>query len=197
VASSAITVWQPSELPPESDQYVISYSQGCFVAVTESGDLAESIDGKHWKVLGTQLSIGGSGVFVQITGGSVNGPCFIPLTDASTNQIKVIRYGARALGRVRTNAGRISQIELIEPGSGYSFAPTITVVDNENVIDALYSIRTNNGTISQPTFTNRGTGFLNVSATVNGDGLADKYQTGKFLRIKNLSSKNTNKNFAF
>jgi len=187
VAASNITVWQPSELPPSGDQYVISYSQGCFVAVTEIGDLAESIDGKHWKVLGTQLPIGGPGIFVQITGGSVNGPCFIPLTDTSTNQIKVIRYGARALGRIRTNAGRISQIELIEPGSGYSFAPTITVVDNENVIDALYSVRTNNGTISQPTFTNRGTGFLNVSATVSGNGLADKYQTGKFLRIKNLS----------
>ena len=187
VAASNITVWQPSELPPESDQYVISYSQGCFVAITESGDLAESIDGKHWKVLGTQLSVGGPGAWVQITGGSVNGPCYIPLTDANTNQIRVIRYGARALGRARINSGRLSVVELIEPGSGYSTTPTMTIVDNSNIVEALFDVRTNNGAISQPTFTNRGTGFLNVSATVSGDGLADKYQTGKFLRIKNLS----------
>ena len=187
VASSAITVWQPSELPPESDQYVISYSQGCFVAITELGDLAESIDGKHWKVLGTQLGVGGPGSWVTIAGGSVNGPCFIPLTDASTNQIRVIRYGARALGRARINGGRLSLVELIEPGSGYSSTPSMTIVDNSNIVEALFAVRTNNGTVSQPTFTNRGTGFLNVAATVSGDGLADKYQTGKFLRIKNLS----------
>jgi hypothetical protein len=186
VAASAITVWQPSELPPEADAYKISYSQGCFVAITESGDLAESIDGKHWKVLSTQLPSGG-GVWTSITGGSVNGPCYIPLKDASTNQIKVIRYGARALGRARTSSGRMSIVELIEPGSGYSSTPSMTIVDNSNIIEALFDVRINNGAVSQPTFTNRGTGFLNVAATISGDGLADKYQTGKFLRIKNLS----------
>ena len=186
VIASTPTVWQPSELPPEADQYTISYSQGCFVAVTESGDLAESIDGKHWKTLGTQLT-GIAGDYVKIAGGSVNGPCFIPLTDVAGNTIKLIRYGARALGRARVNGGRLSIIELIEPGSGYSQTPVMTIVDNNNTIEALFTVRTNNGTLSQPTFTNRGTGFLNVAATVSGNGLADKFQTGKFLRIKNLT----------
>ena len=131
--------------------------------------------------------MGGPGSWVTIAGGSVNGPCFIPLTDSSTNQIRVIRYGARALGRARINGGRLSLVELIEPGSGYSSTPSMTIVDNSNIVEALFAVRTNNGTVSQPTFTNRGTGFLNVAATVSGDGLADKYQTGKFLRIKNLS----------
>ena len=81
----------------------------------------------------------------------------------------------------------MSIIELIEPGSGYSQTPVMTIVDNNNTIEALFTVRTNNGTLSQPTFTNRGTGFLNVAATVSGNGLADKFQTGKFLRIKNLT----------
>jgi len=186
VDSSATTVWQASELPPDSEQYFLGYTQGVFVAITPSGDMAESIDGKHWKVLGTQLPTGG-GNYTQISGGSINGPLFIPLLDISTNQLRVIRYGARALGRARSASGRLSLIELIEPGSGYSVAPSITIVDNSNTVDAIFDVRTNNGTVSQPTFTNRGTGFLNVAATISGDGLKDQYQTGKYLRIKNLS----------
>jgi hypothetical protein len=193
VADSTATVWQPSDVPPETEEYTVGYSQGVFVAITNLGDMAESTDGKHWKILGTTLS--GIGTFNQIKGGSLNGPCFIPLDTSNTNQFSLVRYGARAQGRVKTIGSRINLIELIEPGSNYpsedssmdSTVPTITIVDNRNTVDAKFSFRVFNNAISQPTFTNRGTGFLNVSATISGDGFRDQFQTGKFIILKNLT----------
>lgn len=185
--ASTTTVWQPSELPPSADRYWLSYSQGVFVAITEDGELAESIDAKHWKLLGSTIPPGGVDSYTQIVGASLPGPRFIPIIDGNTNTVRVITYGARAVGRAIIRSGRFSFVELLEPGSGYSSTPTLTIVDNSKTVEAQFTIRTNNGTLSQPTFTNRGTGFLNVSATITGDGLKDQYQTGKTIRIKNLS----------
>ena len=86
-----------------------------------------------------------------------------------------------------TNAGKLSKVQIFDPGSGYSAAPNITITDNRNTIDAQLQCRIASGVLSQPTFTNRGTGFINVSATVDGDGLADEYQTGKVIQVKDIS----------
>ena len=187
VASSTATVWQSSEVTPSAFPYTVGYAQGVFVAITAEGNLAQSQEGKHWKVLGSQI-ITDTGNFVKILGGTANGPLFIPLLDAATNIIQVVRYGAKALGRAMVTSSRITKIQLIEPGSGYSAGdPDITVTDNEFIIAAVFDVRVNNGTLGQPTFYNRGTGFLNVSATVSGDGFRDQYQTGKFINVKNLT----------
>ena len=99
----------------------------------------------------------------------------------------VMKKGAPPLVRIITNAGKLSKVQIFDPGSGYSAAPNITITDNRNTIDAQLQCRIASGVLSQPTFTNRGTGFINVSATVDGDGLADEYQTGKVIQVKDIS----------
>ena len=86
-----------------------------------------------------------------------------------------------------TNAGKVSKIQIFDPGSGYASAPNYTLTDNRNTTDAVLQTRIANGVLSQPTFTNRGTGFINVSATIDGDGFADEYQIGKVIKVKDLS----------
>ena len=73
------------------------------------------------------------------------------------------------------------------PNRDYASAPTVTITDNTNTIDVSVQARTANGVLAQPTFTNRGTGFINVSATIDGDGFKDEYQVGKVIQVKELS----------
>ena len=122
------------------------------------------------------------GTFNGICAGRDSGAFFVPIEFGSQSNLNVIKYGARPLVRVITNAGRLSRLQIFEPGSGYATAPTVTLFDNKNTIDAVIEPRMASGVLTQPTFTNRGTGFLNVSATIDGDGFKDEYQTGKASR---------------
>jgi len=183
VDSSTVTVWQESELPPSGPEYFLSYSQGVFMAITAGGEMAHSADGKFWNVLSTVSG----GTFTKIGGGSSGGPLFVPLLNSSTSQINTLRYGAKPFGRAVVTSNQISAIELFEPGSGYNAAPTVLITDNLYTTAVQFDVRINDGVCSQPEFTNRGTGFLNVSATVSGNGFRDQYQIGKIINVKNLS----------
>ena len=112
---------------------------------------------------------------------------FVPIKQGTITNLTVLKKGAPPLARVITNAGKVSKVQLLDTGSGYSTAPTITISDNVNVLDVAVEARIASGVLSQPTFTNRGTGFINVSATVTGDGFADEFQLGKVVQIKDLS----------
>ena len=182
VGSSTVTLWQESQLPPSASEYFLSYAQGIFVAITASGEVAYSPSGLYWFALSSV-----SGTFTKIGGGSSGGPLFVPLRNSSTSVVETIRYGAKPFGRAIVTSGRISAIELFEPGSGYATAPTITITDNIYTAAVRIDIRMNSGVCAQPEFTNRGTGFLNVSATISGNGFKDEYQIGKIIKIKNLS----------
>ena len=182
-STSAITVWTESDAPPHTGPYTkVAYSQGTFAAITANGEIAYSYDAVSWKEL---ANIGGS--YSGIVGGRYQGGYFVPIVLGPMSNATIIKKGAPPLCRVITNAGKVSKIQILDPGSGYSSAPTVTVTDNVNITDVALQPRIGNGVLSQPTFTNRGTGFINVSATVDGDGFADEYQTGKVVQIKNLS----------
>jgi len=183
VDSSTVTVWQESQLPPSGPEYFLSYSQGVFMAITAGGETAYSADGKFWSALSTVTG----GTFTKIGGGSSGGPLFVPLLSSSTSQINTLRYGAKPFGRAIVTSGQISVIELFEPGSGYNSAPTVFITDNIYTVAVQFDVRINNGVCAQPEFTNRGTGFLNVAATISGNGFRDQYQTGKLINVKNLS----------
>ena len=103
------------------------------------------------------------------------------------SNLTVLKKGAPPLCRVITNAGKVSKIQILDPGSGYQSAPTVSITDNVNTIDVSVQARTANGVLAQPTFTNRGTGFINVSATIDGDGFKDEFQIGKVVQVKDLS----------
>jgi hypothetical protein len=182
-STSAVTVWTESETPPHTGPYLkVTSSQGTFIAITTNGEVAYSYDAVSWKQLTTL-----SGTYTGIVGGRQNGGYFVPLKQGTMTDLTILKKGALPLARVITNAGKVSRIQLLDTGSGYSTSPTVTIQDNVNILDVAVEARIASGVLSQPTFTNRGTGFINVSATVDGDGFADEYQIGKVMQMKELS----------
>lgn len=98
--------------------------------------------------------------------------------------------GAKAQGRVTVTSTIITAVSLWETGSNYIVAPTVSFIDYNVSVNALVTARIGNGTLSNPTFVNRGTGYNTTSTvvTISGNGYADSYQTGYTLIINNLSS---------
>lgn len=96
-------------------------------------------------------------------------------------------YADTAKARARVEAGKIVQVRIWDPGSGYASAPTMTIVDPNNTVEAPFTVRIGNGVLKQPSWSNRGTGFVTAQATVSGDGYADMYQPGQYVQVKNLS----------
>ena len=181
-STSATTVWTESDAPPHTGPYNVTWSQGTFVAVTPSGEVAYSYDCVSWKQLTTL-----SGTFGRIVGGRSGGNYFVPLSTGPMSNLTILKKGAPPLCRVITNAGKVSKIQILDPGSGYASAPTVSITDNVNTVDVSVQARTASGVLGQPTFTNRGTGFINVSATLDGDGFKDEYQIGKVMQVQDLS----------
>ena len=96
--------------------------------------------------------------------------------------------GTGAFARSYVLGGVLQEIRIIHPGEGYSAAPYINLVDPNNTVDAVLEVRTGNGVLDQPSFSNRGTGYLAAESFINGDGYADIYQTGEFLYVQNMTN---------
>jgi hypothetical protein len=85
--------------------------------------------------------------------------------------------------------GKISQINIWNPGTGYASAPTVTITDPNNIgADAPTQVRIGNGVLTQPTWTSRGTAYATASATVSGVGYADLYQPGEYINVSGLTT---------
>jgi len=110
----------------------------------------------------------------------------------------VSAYADIAKGRVKVADGKITEVRLWDSGTGYSSAATFTLTDPNNTTDVPHIVRYGDGVLRQPTWTNRGTNMTTAAATVVGDGYADRYQPGSFVRIKGLpSSPQAGANIAF
>ena len=59
----------------------------------------------------------------------------------------------------------------------------MTVTDPNNTTDVPFTVRIGNGVLTQPTWTDRGTGMATASATVAGDGYADMFQPGSLVNV--------------
>lgn len=97
-------------------------------------------------------------------------------------------FETTAKGRAIVEAGKIIRITILNPGDGYVTAPAMTVVDPNNTVEVPHQVRVGTGVLGQPTWTNRGTGFVTAQAEVVGDGYADLYQPGQYITVSNLSS---------
>jgi hypothetical protein len=93
-----------------------------------------------------------------------------------------------AIGRARVADDRIVEITIIDPGEGYVSAPSLTITDPNNTIEAPVDVRFGNGVLAQPTWTNRGTDYETAGATVSGDGYADSYQPGLNIFVRDLTA---------
>lgn len=96
-------------------------------------------------------------------------------------------YSDRAKARAVVEDEKIIKILILDPGAGYVTAPLLTITDPNNTSEAPTLVRIEDGVLGQPTWTNRGTGFVTASATVSGDGFADIYQPGSFVRVEGLT----------
>ena len=71
-----------------------------------------------------------------------------------------------AKGRAKVVDGKIIEVRLYDPGASYITKPTVTFTDPNNTAEALYEVYLGDGALTQPTFTDPGTGWTSVSATV-------------------------------
>ena len=169
----------------------IAYGQGVFTVTATTTIIYHSEDGIVWTAI-TGLRAGGykavafgnpnrTGKFVLLGGGGANTAGL----DA--------RIGARARGRASVSNEQIFEVRMVEPGSGYTAsAPTITVSDPNNITDVVLVPRVGSGALANPTFVNRGSGFITASAEVdsqNSNGRADFIQDGTFIAVKRLSQR--------
>ena len=168
----------------------MSYGQGVFVAVNSNGtDAYVSEHGIYWKSRSLTYGSISSMVFGF---SSSNIGLFATLTGdgSSTGNATAISEGARAQGRATINSGVISAVSLWETGSNYTSTPLVTFADYNVSVTATVTPRIGNGSLSNPTFINRGSGYNTTSTvvTITGNGYADTFQTGLNLIVKNLAS---------
>ena len=96
--------------------------------------------------------------------------------------------GSGAFARARVSDERIVEIRIVNPGSGYTTAPTMTITDPSSTLDVPHTVRIGDGVLSQPTWSNRGVDFETAQAEVTtGDGFADIYQTGQYINVEGLT----------
>jgi hypothetical protein len=96
-------------------------------------------------------------------------------------------YSDTAKGRAIIADEKIARIVIWDPGQGYTSAPTLTITDPNNTIEAPTEVRIGDGVLTQPTYTDRGTAFATATAEVSGDGFADQYQPGEFVVVDTLT----------
>ena len=166
----------------------VTYGQGLFAAVAQDNTrVALSNDGLKWEYQEI-----GSELWSAITFGNINKPgSFVAVSGLTSNSdaAKKINTGVKAQARAVVVSGRISAINIWEPGSGYVSAPAISLTDPNNSSEVAVSVRIAHGVLGNPTVVNKGTGYETTSTriTVTGDGFRDSYQLGSELIVDNLT----------
>lgn len=176
--------WYSSSIATGTYSFV-SYGAGVFIASGTGSTVARSADGKIWRTIGDDLepfALSDSGSWKN---SAYNNGQWV-LVRASSIAWNTVQTGARAMARVLVSSSRLSKFIIYDPGSNYVTFPQVTVVDPENTIDATLSSRVFDGVLPQPEYRNRGTGYVTATITISGDGYADSYQLGSFIRVKNL-----------
>jgi hypothetical protein len=181
-----ITWYQSQPLPASQTWSQVKYGQGLFLAVATGATTiaASSEDGVSWisRTLLTSTS------WPTVSFGNPNStPLWLALSSATTTANSIV-CGATAKGRVKVSSGSISEFRILEPGSGYTFAPAVTVTDSNVTVAFTWSVRIGVGVLANPTFISRGTQYAVASAIVSGNGYADMYQSGNYVNISGLAS---------
>ena len=178
--------WYASGTVVSNTWTTIRYGQGLFFAIAAgNANAASSEDGVNW----TTRALSSGLQWTQLAFGNANGvPRWVVVPQSNTT-INYFTNFVTTQARAKVVDGAISEIRIIEPGSGYSSVPTMTIVDPNNTVEATWTVRKADGVLANPTFTNRGTQYATATATVtSGTGYADIYQTGSYVNVRNLSS---------
>jgi len=172
----------------------IAYGQGVFVVTTnDTNELPYSEDGVYWPSPYAITATTYTGGLKAVGFGNPNrDPKFVAIQTGTTTALGNFSIGCKTRGRASVASEKIFQIKLTEPGSGYgSTPPTMTITDPNNINEALFTVRLDSGVLAQPTFINRGSGFISASAEIgsdNSNGFANFLQDGQFIAVRQLSS---------
>ena len=112
---------------------------------------------------------------------------------AYTNNLLLVRADTGSLNAVATLTGSITSVEISEPGSGYTVAPTVTLAapDHQGGIQATATAVISNGSVTEVIITNGGSGYVGTpsvtfSAPETGVTAAGSSTTTELgIKIKN------------
>jgi hypothetical protein len=167
----------------------VRYGQGVFVATggASATKVSYSYDGIVWRSYATTTA----GTYSVVAFGNANSVGRWIFVQSSSTVANYMNIGARAQGRAKISNNLVSEIRIIEPGSGYTSTPTIILVDPNQTVTGTWQVRTGNGVLANPSFTNRGLQYATALASVTGNGYADAFQTGYYLNVNTLNNNPT------
>lgn len=178
--------WVASTVP--SAAYTsVGYGQGVFLAVSQSTQAASSEDGIVWTSRTTSTAANG---FSSVIHGNPNqtGRWVAVQRSTASTVASSFNLGATTRARAFVAQEKIFAIRLLEPGSAYTSAPTMTITDPNNIYEAPFTVRIGNGALANPSYVNRGTGYVAADAEIlTGDGYADYFQNGQYVSMKRLT----------
>jgi hypothetical protein len=180
------TTWVDATIPTGAYTKV-TYGQGVFLAVSQSTQAATSEDGVLWTTRTT--STAANGFSSAAFGNPTHNGVFAAVQRSTAGTVaSSILAGCRTKARAVVAEEKIYLIKIIDPGSGYTTAPTMTIVDPNNVYEAPFEVRMGKGALANPTFVNRGSQYPTGSGEVDsGDGYADFYQPGSFVAVRRIT----------
>ena len=177
--------WYESEIAT-GDFTRVSYGAGVFLATGTGNLVAKSADGKVWRTFDDDSTAFTTTVSGNWTGSAYADGKWIVVRNGNATW-NSITTGARAIIRAKVTSTRINEFAIYDPGSNYISDPSIQVIDNSNTRETTFVVRKNNGVLAQPEMSNRGTGYFTATATILGNGFADKFQLGFELNCENIS----------
>ena len=197
---TSVAIGSPDSNDPAGYQQ-IAYGQGLFmISATLNGQtgyqyVMKSEDGLTW----TEESIPNVNIesATQVDGYKAIGfgnpqrkSTWLTIQNDSGTSAVRIETGATTRARAFVATGQIFAIRILEPGSGYTVAPTMTITDPNNLYEAPFEVRSASGVLGNPSFVNRGNSFNSGNADVtSGDGTGDFFQPGAFIAVRRLSER--------
>ena len=165
----------------------VSYGQGLFVATGDDSVVQLSNDGNNWKSTDDAANNYNLSQVSDWQASAFGAEKWV-IVNSSANVWNNMSTGTRAIARAIVRNKKIAEFAIYDCGSGYTTVPTITVTDNNATTVVNTTVYKNNGVLAPPNITNRGQGYVSLTATVNGDGFADIFQSGAEIIVDNLTS---------
>ena len=187
--------WIQATLPVTAAWTKIAYGQGVFVVTGPStAVILTSQDGVVWtsRALPSNTSWN-TPVFGNPIGAQSGLPTPVWVITSGTATAATIKLGAKAFARAIIANQKVSQLKILEPGSGYSSTstPIITITDPNTTSSAQIVPRIGTGVLGNPTWINRGSNYRTSTTVVTvsaGTGYADIYQPSKYLTVSGIAS---------
>ena len=169
----------------------IKYANGLFVVVgTDTGSASDILFTSEDGVLWTQRVMPSSKNWSAFTYG--NSQWFVKANAATTDAVAILNAGAQAKLRTELDVGTISEIRVLDPGSGYNTSnpPTVTITDPNPSVEVASETRIGDKVLAQPDFINRGAGYRKSTSVISitGDGFADVIPIGNTLTVSGITA---------